>query len=76
MSREHEAYLEEQRQYDEYRRQEDERNAQWRDDLATAIIKRVCEIDKHGPSPDDQPDLLRVTVNELRFIITSELNPD
>lgn len=48
----------------------------WCDDVATAIIKRVCELDRHGPSPDDQPDLLRVTVDELRFIITSELNPD
>lgn len=48
----------------------------WADDVATAIIKRVCEIDKHGPSPDDQPDLLRVTVDELRFIILSELKPE
>lgn len=48
----------------------------WADDVATAIIKRVCEIDCHGPSPDNEPDLLRVTVDELRFIIMSELKPE
>lgn len=52
--------------------QRDARERQRCEDAITAIIKDVCERPDYT-SPDDKPDLLQCTVDELTLILRRHL---